>query len=68
MQPAKAFSSSVGSKLLIAFTGLALLIFLVAHLAGNLLFLIGPEAFNEYGHKLTSNPLIYGAELGLLAV
>lgn len=68
MQPAKAFSSSVGSKFLIAFTGLALLIFLIAHLAGNLLFMVGPEAFNEYGHKLISNPLIYIAELGLLAV
>jgi succinate dehydrogenase / fumarate reductase cytochrome b subunit len=64
----KAFSSSVGSKFLIAFTGLSLLIFLVAHLAGNLLFIAGPDAFNEYSHKLISNPLVYVAELGLLAV
>ena len=68
MQPAKAFSSSIGSKFLIAFTGLALLIFLIAHLAGNLLFLAGPAAFNEYSHKLISNPLIYVAEMGLVAV
>lgn len=68
MQPAKAFSSSIGSKFLIAFTGLALIIFLVAHLAGNLLFLEGPAAFNEYSHKLISNPLVYVAEIGLLAV
>jgi succinate dehydrogenase / fumarate reductase, cytochrome b subunit len=64
----KAFSSSIGSKFLIAFTGLSLLIFLFAHLAGNLLFIAGPDAFNEYSHKLVSNPLIYAAELGLLAV
>ena len=64
----RAFSSSIGSKFLIAFTGLSLLIFLIAHLAGNLLFIAGPEAFNEYSHKLVSNPLIYVAELGLLAV
>ena len=64
----KAFSSSIGSKFLIAFTGLSLLVFLIAHLAGNLLFIAGPDAFNEYSHKLVSNPLIYGAELGLLAV
>jgi succinate dehydrogenase / fumarate reductase, cytochrome b subunit len=64
----KAFSSSIGSKFLIAFTGLSLLIFLVAHLAGNLLFIAGPAAFNEYSHKLVSNPLIYAAELGLAAV
>src|SRR5215208_157675 len=64
----KAFSSSVGSKFLIALTGLFLLIFLVAHLAGNLLFIAGPDAFNEYSHRLVSNPLVYVAELGLLAI
>ena len=64
----KAFSSSIGSKFLIAFTGLSLLVFLAGHLAGNLLFIAGPDAFNEYSHRLTSNPLVYVAELGLLAV
>jgi len=64
----KAFSSSIGSKFLIAFTGLSLLVFLIAHLAGNLLFIAGPDAFNEYAHKLISNPLVYVAEFGLLAV
>ena len=68
MQPHKAFSSSIGSKFLIALTGLFLVIFLVAHLAGNLLFIAGPDAFNEYSHKLTSNPLVYVAEFGLLAI
>ena len=64
----KAFSSSIGSKFLIAFTGIFLLIFLFAHLAGNLLFIAGPDVFNEYSHKLVSNPLVYVAELGLLAI
>lgn len=64
----KAFSSSVGSKFLIALTGLFLVIFLIAHLAGNLLFIAGPAAFNEYSHKLISNPLVYVAEIGLLAI
>jgi len=68
MNPPKAFSSSIGSKFLIAFTGLALLGFLIAHLAGNLLFIAGPDAFNEYSHKLISNPLIYLAEIGLVAI
>jgi succinate dehydrogenase / fumarate reductase, cytochrome b subunit len=68
MHPQKAFSSSIGSKFLIAFTGLSLLVFLIAHLAGNLLFIAGPDAFNQYSHALVSNPLIYGAEVGLLAV
>lgn len=68
MDLSKPFSSSIGSKFLIAFTGLSLLVFLVAHLAGNLLFIAGPDAFNEYSHTLISNPLVYVAELGLLAV
>jgi len=68
MQPQKAFSSSIGSKFLIALTGLFLLLFLIAHLAGNLLFIAGPDSFNEYGHKLISNPLVYVAELGLIAI
>src|SRR4029450_3257786 len=68
MDLSKAFSSSIGSKFLIAFTGLSLLVFLVAHLAGNLLFIAGPAAFNEYSHKLVSKRLVYVAGRGLFAV
>lgn len=68
MRLLQASASSIGSKLLIALTGLALFVFLIGHLVGNLLFLAGPEAFNEYGHAVTSNPLVYVAEAGLVAV
>ncbi|MDH4066648.1 MAG: succinate dehydrogenase cytochrome b subunit [Acidobacteriota bacterium] len=68
MQLLQASSSSIGSKFLIALTGLALFVFLIGHLAGNLLFLAGPDAFNHYAHTLTSNPLVYVAETGLVAV
>lgn len=68
MRLLQAASTSVGSKILIALTGLGLGIFLIAHLAGNLLFLAGPAAFNEYSHKLISNPLVYVAEAGLIAI
>jgi succinate dehydrogenase / fumarate reductase cytochrome b subunit len=64
----RAFGSPVGTKLLIGLTGLFLFIFLITHLAGNLLFILGPDKFNEYSHGLTSNPLIYVAEVGLLAI
>jgi succinate dehydrogenase / fumarate reductase, cytochrome b subunit len=67
-RPLDALSSSIGTKLLIAFSGLCLFVFLIAHLSGNLLFILGPDAFNEYSHRLVSNPLIYLAEVGLLAV
>jgi succinate dehydrogenase / fumarate reductase cytochrome b subunit len=58
-------SSTIGTKVIIALTGIALFGFLVTHLAGNLLILAGPGAFNSYSHKLISNPLIYIAEAGL---
>lgn len=46
--------SSIGRKHLIAITGLALCGFLVGHLAGNFLLMVGPDAFNMYAHQLVS--------------
>jgi succinate dehydrogenase / fumarate reductase, cytochrome b subunit len=68
MRLLQAASTSIGSKILIALTGLGLAAFLITHLAGNLLFLVGPDAFNQYSHTLISNPLIVIAELGLVAI
>ena len=64
----KALSTSVGSKFLVALTGLSLVGFLIVHLAGNLLILLGPENFNHYSDALISNPLVIPAELGLIAL
>jgi succinate dehydrogenase / fumarate reductase cytochrome b subunit len=64
----RVFSSSVGTKLLIGLTGLALFVYMVLHLAGNALIFLGAEAFNEYSHRLISNPLIVPIEIGLLLV
>jgi succinate dehydrogenase / fumarate reductase cytochrome b subunit len=49
-------------------TGLGLCLFLLVHMAGNLFILVGPEAFNSYGHKLVTNELIYIAEAGLVVL
>jgi succinate dehydrogenase / fumarate reductase cytochrome b subunit len=64
----RVFKSSVGTKLLIGLTGLALFAYLILHLAGNVLILAGPETFNEYSHTLISNPLILPVEIGLLVI
>lgn len=61
-------SSSIGRKMLMGATGLLLLAFLVVHLAGNVLLFAGPATFNEYSHKLISNPLVYVAEIGLVVL
>ena len=62
------FSSSVGTKLLIGITGLLLFVYMVLHLAGNALIFAGAGVFNEYSHKLISNPLLIPIEIGLLGV
>ena len=60
----RAFRSSIGRKQLVALTGLALCGFLVTHLAGNLLILVGPEAFDGYAEAMTSNKaFLYTAEV-----
>ncbi len=61
--------SSIGSKALVALTGLALFGFVLGHLAGNLQIFAGQETFNAYAHWIKSKPaLLWGTRLGLLAV
>jgi len=56
------FSASIIKKQVVAITGLFFVLFLAGHLAGNLLILVSPEAFNKYAHALVSNPAIYAIE------
>ncbi len=46
------WSSSIGKKLIVAITGLILVLFLAGHLIGNLVVFLGPEPFNEYAYLL----------------
>lgn len=61
--------SSLGSKVVMAITGILLFGFLVGHMAGNLLVFRGQEAMNAYAYFLKSSPiLLWSARLGLLVV
>jgi succinate dehydrogenase / fumarate reductase, cytochrome b subunit len=64
----RVFSSSVGTKLLIGLTGIGLFVYMILHLAGNVLIFAGPDTFNAYSHTLISNPLLLPVEIGLLAI
>src|SRR5437588_10031735 len=64
----RVFSSSVGTKILIGATGLALFVYLIIHIAGNLMVFLGPEAFNKYAYTLEGNPLLPIVEIGLLLI
>ncbi len=64
----RAASSSIGRKFVLAVTGLGLTLFVIAHLAGNLLLYVGADAYNEYAEALHKNEgLLMIAETGLFA-
>lgn len=60
------FDSSPGKKVLMGVTGLIWSGFVLAHMLGNLLLFVGPEAYNRYAHFLTSGSIIYVAEAALI--
>jgi len=60
--------STIGKKQMVGVAGIGLSLFVLVHMAGNLLIFLGPEAFNKYAYALTSNPLIYVAEAGLITI
>ena len=64
----RVFSSSVGTKILIGITGVALFLYLLIHIAGNMVVFFGPAAFNKYAYTLEGNPLLPIVELLLLLV
>ena len=63
-------NSSIGRKIIVAVTGLALVLFLAGHLTGNLLIYAGPKAFNDYAqflHSALHGAGVWIARIGLLA-
>ena len=63
------FSSTVGQKVVIGLTGFLLFLYLLIHIAGNLVVFLGPEAFNRYAYVMEyGNPLLPAIEVGLLIV
>ena len=63
------FYTTIGSKLVMALTGVFLMIFLILHLSGNFLLLSGDggAAFDAYAQFMSTNPLIRASEFILAA-
>ena len=62
-------NSSIGKKVLMAFTGVLLIIYLVIHLAGNLTLYFGEKAFTSYAGVLEMiKPLIRVIEIILASI
>jgi succinate dehydrogenase / fumarate reductase cytochrome b subunit len=46
------YSSSIGKKMIVALTGIILILFVVGHLLGNLQIFLGPDWINSYAEHL----------------
>jgi succinate dehydrogenase / fumarate reductase cytochrome b subunit len=61
------FGSSIGRKLIMALTGVVLILFIVGHLIGNLQVFEDPDRINGYSHFLQSlGPALWAARIFLL--
>jgi succinate dehydrogenase / fumarate reductase cytochrome b subunit len=61
------YNSSIGKKIIVALTGLAMLLFLAGHLLGNLLVFKGADALNTYAKWLHDlGNVLWVARIGLL--
>lgn len=66
---ARTVQTSIGCKAVMAVTGLLLILFLIAHMLGNLQIYRGQDKYNEYAAMLKGlGPLLWAARGGLLAV
>src|SRR6478672_10547982 len=62
------FSSLITTKLIVGATGILLFLYLILHIAGNLMVFLGQDSFNRYSYMLVSNPLVVPVEIGLVIV
>ncbi|NET53918.1 MAG: succinate dehydrogenase cytochrome b subunit [Merismopedia sp. SIO2A8] len=63
------YRSPIGKKILTGITGVGLVVFIIAHLLGNLLLFVSPGTYNAYGHALERlGPVLWLIEIVLLLV
>lgn len=61
------YQTSLGKKYIMAVTGVAMLVFVIAHMIGNLTVYAGPNAINSYAEKLhLLLPLLWGYRIVML--
>src|SRR3954465_10183577 len=59
--------SSVGRKMIVALTGVILILFVIGHLLGNLQIFLGPEWINSYSQHLRDlGPLLWLVRIFLI--
>src|SRR5438270_3825815 len=61
------YHSSIGKKMIVAVTGIILILFVVGHLLGNLQIFLGPDWINGYSQHLRDlGPLLWLIRIVLL--
>ena len=60
--------TTIGRKLIVAVTGIVLILFIVGHASGNMTIFAGRSVLNNYAHFLQTNPLLWGIRATLLAI
>ena len=61
-------ASTIGKALLVAVSGVVLVLFILGHLAGNFILFWGPEAYNAYSHHLHGlGSVLWVVRAGLMA-
>jgi len=61
------YYSSVGKKMIVAFTGIILILFVIGHLLGNLQIFLGPDWINGYSQHLRDlGPILWIIRISLL--
>jgi succinate dehydrogenase / fumarate reductase cytochrome b subunit len=61
------YRSSVGKKMIVAITGIILILFVIGHLLGNLQIFLGPDWINSYSQHLRDlGPLLWMIRIFLL--
>lgn len=61
-------STTIGRKLIVALTGIVLILFVVGHISGNLTIYIGQSALNNYAYFLQTSPMLWVMRLSMLAI
>ena len=63
------YQSSIGKKVVVAVTGICLMLFVLGHLLGNLQIYLGEEQLNSYSQHLQDlGPLLWIVRIALLAI
>ncbi|GAA1336431.1 succinate dehydrogenase cytochrome b subunit [Saccharothrix algeriensis] len=67
MDTIRLYRSTIGKKAVMAVTGAVLLLYVVAHMVGNLSIFAGPGALDAYGRWLRGTGVLWPVRIGLLA-